>query len=98
MSESVAETNGPGSFAEIRETMRDNDDSRTPAGDPVIRELWAVKDAMAADCGYDAQELFRRIRARQETSGRDYVRLPRRRASPTEPEVADRRLATSAKE
>lgn len=78
--------------------MRDNDDSRTPVGDPVIRELWAVKDAMAADCGYDVQELFRRIRARQEASGRDYVRLPQRGVSPAEPGVADRRLATSAKD
>ncbi len=55
--------------------MRNSDDSRTLTGDPVIREVWAVKDAMAADCGYDVQELFRRIRARQDTSGREYVRL-----------------------
>lgn len=55
--------------------MRNTDDSHTLTGDPVIRELWAVKDAMAADCGYNVQELFRRIRARQEASGREYVRL-----------------------
>ncbi len=43
--------------------MRNNEN--LPAGDPVIRELWAVKDAMAADCGYDVKELFRRIQASQ---------------------------------
>jgi len=36
-----------------------------PAADPVSRELWAVRDAMAADCGYDVRELFRRIQASQ---------------------------------
>ena len=54
--------------------MRNSDDSRTLTGDPVIRELWAVKDAMAADCGHDVDELFRRLGARHRA-------LERKRAS-----------------
>lgn len=59
--------------------MPNNDDSQTRAADPVIRELWAVKDAMAADCGHDVAELFRRIGARHRALERQRVsssRLP----------------------
>ncbi len=63
--------------------MRKNEHARPeqPAGDPVIEELWAVRDEYAASCGYDVHELFRRIRARQRTSGREYVRLSPRNTS-----------------
>jgi hypothetical protein len=48
--------------------------------DPIIYELRAVRDEHAARCGYDAEEIFRDIRAKQQASGREYVRLPPRRA------------------
>ena len=48
--------------------------------DPIIDELRAVRDEHAARCGYDVEEIFRDIRARQEASGREYVRLPARPA------------------
>ena len=72
--------------------MPNNENARPdlPAGDPVIRELWAVRDEYAASCGYDIDELFRRLRAQQRTSGRKYVRLSPRRVSPAEQEAAAR--------
>ena len=47
--------------------------------DPIIDELRAVRDAHAARCGYDVEKIFRDIRATQQASGREYVRLPARR-------------------
>jgi hypothetical protein len=47
--------------------------------DPIIDELRAVRDEHAARCGYDVEEIFRDIRAKQQASGREYVRLPARR-------------------
>ena len=47
--------------------------------DPIIAELRAIREAYAARFDYDVEAMFRDIRARQEASGRDYVRLPARR-------------------
>ena len=44
--------------------------------DPIIAELRAVRQAYAARFDYDVEAMFRDIRARQEASGREYVRLP----------------------
>ncbi len=44
--------------------------------DPIIAELRAIRQAYAARFDYDVEAMFRDIRARQEASGRDYVRLP----------------------
>ena len=46
---------------------------------PSRDELRAVRDAHAARCGYDVEKIFRDIRATQQASGREYVRLPARR-------------------
>ena len=48
--------------------------------DPIIAELRAIRQAYAARFDYDVEAIFRDIRARQEASGRDYVRLPARPA------------------
>ena len=48
--------------------------------DPIIDELRAVRDEHAARFNYDVEEIFRDIRAQQEASGREYIRLPPRRA------------------
>ena len=53
---------------------------QTTETDPIIAELRAVRKAYAARFDYDVEAIFRDIRARQEASGRDYVRLPARRA------------------
>ena len=49
--------------------------------DPIISELRAIREAYAARFDYDVEAMFRDIRARQEASGRDYVRLPTRRTA-----------------
>ena len=51
--------------------------------DPIVAEVRAIRDKLAAECGYDVQKIFRRIRQRQAESGLEYVRYPPRRvASP----------------
>lgn len=72
-------------------------DREIPLGDPIIRELRAVRDDYFASCGYDVDELFRRIRARQRASGREYVRIPPRRLSSTA-QAAERRLKAAISE
>ena len=48
--------------------------------DPIIAELRAIRQAYAARFNYDVDAMFKDIRARQEASGREYVRLPSRRS------------------
>ena len=55
---------------------------QTPPTDPIIAELRAVRDKHAARLGYDINAIFKDIQARQQASGRKYVRYPARRASP----------------
>ena len=47
--------------------------------DPIIAELRSIRQAYAARFDYDVEAMFRDIRARQQISGREYVRLPARR-------------------
>ena len=47
--------------------------------DAVIDELRALREEHAARHGYDIKSIFREIRAREEASGREYVRYPPRR-------------------
>lgn len=46
--------------------------------DPIIDELHSIRDQHAARFGYDVDAILQDIRARQETSGREYLRLPAR--------------------
>ena len=48
-----------------------------------IAELRAIRQEYAARFDYDVEAMFRDIRARQETSGREYVQLPARRPAST---------------
>ncbi|MDE0220773.1 MAG: hypothetical protein OXJ90_16025 [Spirochaetaceae bacterium] len=52
--------------------------------DPIVAEVRATRDQLAAQCGYDLKELFRQLRKRQANSGRKYVRYPARRIVPVE--------------
>ena len=47
--------------------------------DSIIAELRAIRQAYAARFDYDVEAMFGDLRARQEASGRDYVRLAARR-------------------
>lgn len=49
--------------------------------DPIVDEVRAVRNRLAAQCGYDIDAIFRRIRRRQVDSGRKYVRYPARRVT-----------------
>lgn len=55
---------------------------QTRQPDPIIAEVWAIRRAYAAQFDYDVEAMFRDIRAKQEASGREYVRLPVRRTDP----------------
>ena len=57
--------------------------------DPIIAELRAIRRAYAARFDYDVDAMFRDIRARQEASGREYVRLSSRRSVTTGEESGD---------
>ena len=52
------------------------------SSDPIVAEVRAIRDKLAAECGYDIHEIFRRIRRRQAESGLEYVRYPPRHAVP----------------
>jgi hypothetical protein len=41
--------------------------------DPLLKEIWEVKDALAARDNYNADTLFQRLRQLQQSSGRHYV-------------------------
>lgn len=55
--------------------------------DPIITEVRVIRDEYAARFDYDVGRMFRNLRARQEASDREYVRLPARRPS-TDPSIA----------
>lgn len=52
--------------------------------DPIVAEVRAIRDELAAQCGYNIKEIFRKLREQQAESGLKYVRYPARRLSPTE--------------
>ena len=51
----------------------------TRQADPVIAEVRAVRDGLAARADYDVGAIFRRIREMQDESGREHVEYPARR-------------------
>ena len=61
---------------------------KRPQTDPIIAEVWTVRDQHAARFDYDVKAIFRDIQARQEASGCQYVRYPARCPAP---ESVDRR-------
>ncbi len=44
--------------------------------DPIVAEVRAIRDELAAQCGYDIKEIFRKLREQQAESGLKYVRYP----------------------
>ena len=54
--------------------------------DPIVAEVRAIRDELAAQSGYDLKEIFRQLRQQQASSGRKYVRDPARRIVPTDNE------------
>ena len=52
--------------------------------DPIVAEVRSIRDELAAQCGYDIKEIFRKLREQQAKSGLKYVRYPARRVVPAE--------------
>lgn len=52
--------------------------------DPIVSEVRAIRDALAAQCGHDIKEIFQKLREQQAKSDLQYVRYPARRVAPTE--------------
>lgn len=52
--------------------------------DPILAELWAVRDRLAAQFDYDLDAIFRHIKAEEAKSGLRYVECPPRRLSAAE--------------
>ena len=59
--------------------------------DPIVAEVRAIRSELAARCGYDVEEIFRRSRERQVRSGLTYVRYPARRGHSVERHASARR-------
>jgi len=51
--------------------------------DPIVAEVRAVRDKHAAQFGYNIKEIFRDLKAQQQSSGRKYVQYPSRTAVAT---------------
>ena len=52
--------------------------------DPIVAEVRAVRERLAAECGNDLQEIFRRARRYQADSGVTCVRYAARRVEAAE--------------
>ena len=52
--------------------------------DPIVSEVRAIRDALAAQCGHDIKEIFQKLREQQAASDLKYVRYPARRVARTE--------------
>ena len=43
--------------------------------DPIVAEVRAIRDELAAQCSYDLKKIFRQLRQQQSSSGRKYVAI-----------------------
>lgn len=57
--------------------------------DPILKELWDIKDGLAAECNYDLRRLFDRLKASQEDGGAKSVNRTKRHMQVAEPEGAE---------
>ena len=54
--------------------------------DPILKELWEIKDGFAAECGHDLRRLFDRLKASQKDRGLRLVNRTKRHMKVAEPE------------
>ena len=54
--------------------------------DPILRELWEIKDGLAAECDHDLRRLFEKLKASQKDPGVKLVNRAKRRMRVAEPE------------
>ena len=58
--------------------------------DLILAELWAARDRLAAQFGYDVDAIFRHIKEEEAKSGLRYVECPPRRLSAAEDDSRER--------
>ncbi len=56
--------------------------------DPIITELWKIKDGLAKECGYDLGKLFERLKTAQKSEKGTVVNRTKLR-KPVEEHVAE---------
>jgi len=54
--------------------------------DPILRELWDIKDGLAAECDHDLRRIFDRLKVSQKDSGVKPVNRTKRQMRVAEPE------------
>ena len=54
--------------------------------DPILKELWDIKDGLAAECNHDLRRLFEKLKASQEDRGMKTVNRTKRHMTAAEPE------------
>ncbi len=53
--------------------------------DPILKELWEIKEGLASECGQDLRRLFDKLKTAQTQSNRRKVDRSSRRRSPKPP-------------
>lgn len=51
--------------------------------DPIVAEVRKVREAHAAQFNYDLEAIYRDLKAKEQSSGRRFVRYPPRQCEPT---------------
>ena len=69
---------------------------KTTTIDPIVAEVRTVRDKHASKFGYDLSKIFRDIKARQEASGREFIKYPSRVAAPWHNESVNRTTTPSS--
>ena len=54
--------------------------------DPILKELWGIKDGLANECGQDLRRLFDKLKAAQRDRGANLVNRTKRPMRVAEPE------------
>jgi hypothetical protein len=57
--------------------------------DPILAELWAVRDRLAAQCDYDLDAIFRQVKTEEAKSGLPYVECPARRLAAAQDDAVE---------
>lgn len=57
--------------------------------DPILKELWGIKDGLAAECDHDLRRLFDKLKASQKERGLHLVNRTKRHMSVAEPTGPD---------
>ena len=51
--------------------------------DPILKELWNIKDGLSEECGHDLRRLFDKLKASQKSQVSPVVNLTKQRRAAT---------------